>query len=165
MNTVQVPTGGDNETDGERRRCREQWQVLLREGVTLAALQAFHARYKYLVMSRDIQAYRALGALLATADSRAVDTVAPRLFEGIMQALRRPATRGGNANALLHIGGYFKRQLLPEDKYQLLDTVERYRCGEVGFDEPLALLHEYLCWFPNAYIEQQWFLQPPPALL
>lgn len=144
----------------ERRRCDELWQELLRERITLAALQTFYARYKYLIMSRDIGSYQAIGTLLANANKDELPAAAQRLFELIMHALAQPATRGGDVNALLHISGYFKAQLAPDAKLELLDAIEKYRCGEIEFDVPVALLHACLQRFPNAYIEQQLFLKP-----
>ena len=143
-----------------REHCHQQWQELSRTGITVATLQAFYARYKYLIMSRHIASYHAIGVLLADAKKTELPVVAQRLFELVMNALAQPATRGGDVNALLHICGYLKTQLLPEEKYVLLDAIESYRCGEVEFDVPTALLRGYFQRFPNAYIEQQFFLKP-----
>lgn len=150
-------TGNDSP---ECRRCREQWQELLRAGITLAALQAFYARHKYLIMSRHLASYHAVGALLANVRKEELSAVAQRLFESIMHALAQPATRGGDVNALLHICGYLKTQLQREEKIQLLDAIEKYRCGEVELEVPVALLRAHFERFPNAYIEQQLFLKP-----
>ena len=145
----------------ECQRCREQWQELLHTDITLAALQAFYARHKYLIMSRHLASYHAIGALLANVRKDELPAVAQRLFESIMHALAQPATRGGDVNALLHICGYLKTQLQRQEKIQLLDTIEKYRLGEVEFDVPVALLHAHFERFPDAYIEQQLFLKLP----
>lgn len=144
----------------ECQRCRAQWQELLCGGITLAALQAFYARYKYLIMSRDLASYHAIGALLANANKEELPAVAQRLFESIMHALAQPATRSGDVNALLHICGYLKTQLQRDEKIYLLDVIEKYRCGEGELDIPIALLRSHFERFPNAYIEQQLFLNP-----
>ncbi len=149
-----------SEESRESNLCREQWRRLLREGVTLPALQTFYARYKYLIMSRNLDSYGAIGALLAKADKDSLPATAQRMFDIMMAALAQPATRGGDANALFHISGYLKRQLLPEEKRALVAAIERYRRGEVEFEEPAALLRFYFRRFPNAYIEQQVFLYP-----
>ena len=85
--------------------CRQQWQELSHTGITVAALQAFYAHYKYLIMSRHVASYDAIGALLANAKKEELPALAQRLFEMIMNALAQPATRGGDVNALLHISG------------------------------------------------------------
>ncbi len=144
----------------ERERCHAQWQALSCADITLASLQAFYARYKYLIMSRHIASYHAIGALLANPDKDDLPEVAQRLLALMMNALALPATRGGNVNALLHICGYLKRQLPAEQKRALLDIIERYRRGEVEFREPVALLRAHFQRFPDAYIEQQIFLKP-----
>jgi uncharacterized protein YbgA (DUF1722 family) len=148
--------------DDDRRtqRCHDHWQELMRTKITLGALQAFYARYKYLIMSRHIASYHEIGALLANANKEDLPAVAQRLFELTMHALSQPVTRGGDANALLHISGYLKAQLSREEKHALLDAIEKYRCGEVEFAQPVALLQAHFERFPNTYIEQQLFLRP-----
>lgn len=140
--------------------CREQWQAMLQMGISIAALQAFYARYKYLIMSRHLATYHEIGTLLAAANKKDLPAVTQQLFELMMSALALPATRGGNVNALLHISGYLKHELQPTEKMELVDTIESYRCGEVEFDVPATLLREHFQTHTNAYIEQQVFLQP-----
>lgn len=142
------------------KRCAAQWQTLLQTGITVAALQTFYARYKYLLMSRNLAAYHECGRLLAHVNKTELDNVASQLFEAIMQTLAQPATRGGDANAFLHISGYLKQQLRAEEKRALLDAIENYRRGEIEFDIPAALLRAHFQRFPNAYIAQQEFLFP-----
>lgn len=148
-----------NREEREQQNFVEQWRILLSADITLAALQTFYARYKYLIMSRHIASYDAIGALLADGKRKDLAAVAQRLFELMMQALSQPVTRGGDANALLHICGYLKTQLHPAEKCELLDAIESYRCGEVELEMPVAMLRAYFERFPNSYIEQQVFLQ------
>lgn len=140
--------------------CYQQWQELSRTEITIATLQAFYARYKYLIMSRDIPTYQAIGRLLADVKKEELPALAQDLFESIMNALAQPVTRGGDINALLHIFGYLKAQLSREEKSTLLDAIEKYRCNEVEFDVPAAMLRAHFQRLPNAYIEQQIFLKP-----
>lgn len=143
-----------------REGCHQQWQELLRTEITIATLQAFYTRYKYLIMSRHVPTHQAIGALLANVKKEELRAVAQRLFESIMSALAQPATRSGDVNALLHISGYLKAQLSREEKNALLDTIEKYHCGEVEFEVPVTLLRAHFQRFPNTYIEQQLFLKP-----
>lgn len=140
---------------------RKQWQVLQQTDITLAALQVFYARYKYLIMSRHIATYEAIGLLLANPNKSDLSAVAQRLFEFMLRALATPATRGGNVNALLHISGYLKNQLQPNEKSVLREAIEAHGRGEVELEVPAAILRDYFRRFPNAYIEQQVFLQSP----
>ncbi|MFT3929662.1 MAG: YbgA family protein [Spongiibacteraceae bacterium] len=140
-------------------RVRDEWQALQREGVTVAALQAFYSRYKYLVMSRHLASYKAIGTLLAQAEARNLAATAQQFFELLLNALSMPATRGGNVNALLHISGYLKQQLSADERRLLRECIERYGRGEVELADPIALLRLHFQRFPHRYIEQQVFLQ------
>lgn len=126
---------------------------------TIAVLQAFYANYKYLIMSRDLSCYREIGVLLANANKQDLSVLKQCLFDAMTKALAIPPTRGGNVNALLHISGYFKKQLSPEGRRSLRDCIERYARGEIELHEPVALLHLCLQRFPNAYLDRQVFLQ------
>lgn len=143
----------------EYRLLQEQWQALLQNQITVATLQAFYARYKYLIMSRHIASYQEIGSLLATANKQNLPAVAQRVFELMQHALAIPATQGGNVNALLHISGYLKKQLAPEEKQNLRDVIAQYGRGDVELEKPVALLRLYFERFPNPYIEQQLFFQ------
>lgn|GEM_PF-2771981 len=138
-----------------------QWrQLLRREPLTLSALQRFHARYKYLVMSRDVGVYRRLGPLLSNADALPLPELAQQLIRWLLRALARPASRAGNSNALLHIRGYLKHRLSREQQRELSDSIAAYRRGEIPLSEPLALLRDHFCNHPDPYIGGQVFLQP-----
>jgi uncharacterized protein YbgA (DUF1722 family) len=130
---------------------------LLRAGPTLAALQAFYARYKYLVLSRDAAAYRRIGRLLA-APAQPLPELAVRLLAEIGAALARAPSRGGNTNALLHIRGYLKRALAPAETRELCASIEAYRRGAAPLAVPLARLREHFGRHPHPYIERQLFM-------
>lgn len=137
-----------------------RWRRLLASGLNVSALQQFYACHKYLVMSRDISAYRRLGSLLARSATRPLPETADAMIGLMMAALARPQTRAGNANALLHIRGYLKRRLDRGGQSELSGAIERYRLGEIPLSEPLNLLQGYFRVHPDAYIAQQVFLQP-----
>lgn len=151
----------EKSTDAASPECQlfcEQWQALSQTDVSVAELQAFYARYKYLIMSRRVTTYHEIGTLLANADRHNLPLVMQGMFEMMRQALAIPATPGGNVNALLHISGYLKRQLSPEEKQSLHETITRYGRSEIELAVPLAKLRAYFQRFPNPYIEQQLFL-------
>lgn len=141
------------------------WRTLCREGLTHHQLLKFYARHKYLVMSRHIPTYQALGRLLADAKREPLDTLVPQVIALIMDALKRPATRRGHTNVLEHIRGYLKRRINAEEKQELGEVIEQYRTGIVPLIVPLTLLKHFFRRYPDAYIEQQVFMQPYPENL
>ena len=142
------------------------WQRLLAEGLNRGALVRFHSRYKYLLMANNPQAYRTLGRLLGSmSKADEPQTIGPRYFSQLMQALRRCASRGTHSNVLQHLSGYFKDALTQQDKAELQAVIGQYQQGVVPLVVPLTLLKHHLRKHPVPYLQQQAYLQPHPESL
>ncbi|MBN1917399.1 MAG: YbgA family protein, partial [Verrucomicrobia bacterium] len=74
-------------------------------------------------------------------------------------------------NVLQHVMGFFKKQLTPDEKQELLDVFEQYRRRTVPLIVPVTLLNHYvrLCGSANRsigdYLAQQYYLHPHPIEL
>jgi uncharacterized protein YbgA (DUF1722 family)/uncharacterized protein YbbK (DUF523 family) len=141
-----------------------QWQALCESGVSKHKLMSFHAQYKYTLMSHDLQACKKLGQILADADMD-VAQMAELYISGFMAALKIKATRKNHTNALLHIHGYFSKQLTAEQRQEMCQQIEAYRIGLMPLIVPMTLIKHYLMLFPKAYIQQQTYLDPYPQAL
>lgn len=142
------------------------WQQLLRQGLSRGALVRFHARYKYLLMAHNPQAYRTLGRQLGSM-SRDDDPlqIGPRYFSQLMQALRRCASRGTHGNVLQHLSGYLRNDLAQADKAELRQLIDQYQQGVVPLVVPMTLLRHHLRQHPDPYLLQQAYLHPHPETL
>ena len=142
------------------------WQHLLAEGLTRQRLQAFHARYKYLLMAHSPAHYKSLGNLLGSM-TRAVPLapLAARYFSELMAALKNCATRGTHTNVLQHISGHLKQAISTEDKQEMQTLIGQYHQGVVPLVVPLTLLKHHFRQHPDRYIAQQAYLQPHPENL
>lgn len=149
----------------ERVFVYHRWQQLLSSGLTPAALVDFHSRHKFSILSHDEQRYRDLGRLVSRAGQDDLESLARQYAESLMAALGRRATRRRHSNVLMHVMGYLKRRLDADDKEELLELIDRYRIGEVPLIVPITLLKHHLRRHPNAYIEQQFYLNPHPQEL
>jgi len=138
------------------------WQQLVKEPVTVHRLTQFHAQYKYLLMAHNYQAYRDLGNLLGTFVGDDVNALADEYILGLMNALRRPASRKNNSNTLMHLQGYFKRDLSKIEKEEMRDAIDEYRQGLVPLYVPLTLLKHHLKVHPNEYLSKQIYFNPYP---
>lgn len=141
-----------------------QWQDLCAQGITRHQLITFHSRYKYLVMSHCLQAYKALGQLLARADLP-LEQQAERYITGLMTALKRIATRKKHANTLSHIQGYFSKHLTKIERKELSEQIKGYRQGLLPLMAPITLINHYLLIHPKEYLANQQYLNPYPATL
>ena len=151
------------ESFAARAAVYRRWRRLMTAGLSRSALQVFHARHKYLVMSRHVPSYRQLGRLLAAPEP--LTRQAEHVLGLTMAALRRPATRAGLVNALAHIQGYLKRRLDAGERAELNAAIEAYRQGTAPLLASLALLQHHFRRHPDPYIEEQVLLRPHPVAL
>lgn len=142
-----------------------RWQELLTSGFTVSKLVEFHAAHKLLLMSHGTVYYRALGRLVAEAKNHRPNRLIDRYGSEFMAALKHIATRKRHANVLMHLMGYFKKQLDRDDKAELLHLIEIYRLGQVPLIVPITLLKHHIRRFPNPYVQQQVYLHPHPMEL
>ncbi|MBK8163522.1 MAG: DUF1722 domain-containing protein [Gammaproteobacteria bacterium] len=149
----------------ERVFVYHRWQQLGRGGLTAAGLVDFHTRHKFILLAHDEPAYRALGRLVAQAGARPIPGLGREYLGAIMAALKKPARAGSHTNVLQHIYGFVKDKLDAEDRRELLEVFEEYRCGRIPLIVPLTLLRHHLRRHPDGYIERQYYLDPHPREL
>ena len=138
------------------------WLKLVEEGISAARLVAFHSRYKYLLMAHSVTAYQRAGRLIADLKTNLPAAADAYILE-LMDGLSRTASRGGHANVLSHLQGYFKTRLDGPSRQELAALVEAYRRGEQPLLAVLVLIQHYLRRFPDEYIAEQVYLEPHPA--
>lgn len=139
-----------------------RWQQLCQSGLSAAALLDFHSRHKYLLLAHHQSAYRELGRLLAKLDNSCLDSLGQRYFSQLMQALAKPAHRGSHGNVLMHMAGYFRKQLSQPERSELVRIIKHYREGHLPLVVPITLLQHHLLRFPQPYLAGQVYLQPHP---
>lgn len=144
-----------------------RWQQLQTSGITAHGLVQFHSRHKYLLMSRNYQAYKTLGKLISNVGGDDVEEISGQYISGLMQALAKTPERSTQCNVLQHLMGYLKRQIDGRDKQELLNSIEDYRDGVIPLIVPVALLRHHLEREPetNDYALQQYYLKPYPHQL
>jgi hypothetical protein len=61
--------------------------------------------------------------------------------------------------------GYFKKQLDPDEKQELVEVIEHYRLGYYPLVVPLTLLKHYVRKYDQPYLQDQYYLNPHPVEL
>ncbi|WKE63947.1 DUF523 and DUF1722 domain-containing protein [Gallaecimonas kandeliae] len=140
-----------------------QWLQLLAEGLSVQGLMDFHRRNKFLLLAHHQRLYRELGPLIAKACQNDLAQVAGDYIRRFMAALARPAKRRDQANVLMHLQGFFKKVLEPQEKAELAALIDDYRQGLVPLMAPLTLLNHHLRRHPLPYLAEQRYLQPYPS--
>ncbi|HVR98627.1 MAG TPA: DUF523 and DUF1722 domain-containing protein [Thermoanaerobaculia bacterium] len=141
----------------------DRWMEGERSGWTRASLMRFHERHKFLLMARNQTGMRRLGRLLGEAGRGDDPADLARLYlDGLTAVMRRPATRRGHTNVLLHLLGYVSDDIDRGDREELAGTIERYRQGLVPLVVPLALIRHHVRRLGTEYLQDQVYLDPHP---
>jgi uncharacterized protein YbgA (DUF1722 family)/uncharacterized protein YbbK (DUF523 family) len=149
----------------ERVFCYHRWKDFLREKPDMGSLVGFHSRHKLLMMAHSPRIYREMGVLVAHGKTLGMEELLQRYEELFMKGLASQATAKKNTNVLMHIMGYFKKQLDSAEKEELLETINQYHDQLVPLLVPLTLLKHYVRKFDQAYLKQQLYLLPHPTEL
>ena len=82
-----------------------------------------------------------------------------------MEALRLKATVKKHTNVLQHMMGYFKKDLTPDEKQELLEILDEYRQGLIPLIVPVTLINHYVRKYGKEYLARQSYLNPHPIAL
>ena len=170
----------------ERVFAAARLRVLLGGSWGLTDLVDFHARHKLQLLAHDPGRYRAAGRVVAAAGAEGSGPRSPATGSGprspatgsgprlsaaaeyrelFLAALAEPATRGRNANALLHAYSRIGRALAAPRRSDLVARIDAYRRGEVPLSVPVALLAHYAAGGDLPWLASQTYLAPYPAEL
>lgn len=83
----------------------------------------------------------------------------------LMGALMMKTTRKTNINVLQHMMGYFKKQLSPDEKQELLELIGEYGDGYLPLVVPVTLMNHYVRKYDQQYLRTQTYLNPHPIEL
>lgn len=146
----------------ERIFCYRRWKDFEQHDGSLSGLVAFHARHKFLILSHSPQLLRELGRLVAQGKQMPLPTMREQYLATFMKALSLQATPAKQVNTLQHVMGFFKKQLEPWEKQELLDLIEAYRQRLLPLIVPITLLNHYIRKYQHDYLLQQVYLSPHP---
>lgn len=137
----------------------------LKESPTVGRLVEFHTAHKLLMMAHSPQIYREMGTLVAHGKEMKLPELLSRYEELFMKGLALHATVKKNTNVLQHIMGYFKRELTPSEKSELLEVIDQYHNHLLPLIVPMTLLRHYIFKYDQQYLKGQIYLSPHPSQL
>ena len=144
-----------------------RWKKMSQQPITLANLQEFHAKHKYIFMSHEQLKAKDLGASLALKKVKDIDIqlLADEYLHNMMKLLKLIATRKNHVNTLHHIQGYLKKYIDAQDKEELTSVITDYRQGLLPLIVPITLLRHHFRRHPHEYINQSYYMNPHPGEL
>ncbi len=149
----------------ERVFALARWRKLLEGGAGLGGLVEFHAQHKFLILSHSARHYQSLGRLVAGAKKVSSQILFSEYQKQLMEGLKLKATPQKNANVLMHMAGYFKKNLSSGEKEELVEVIDRYRRKMVPLIVPLTLISHYVRKYDEPYLKKQYYLNPHPVEL
>ena len=149
----------------ERIFALQRWRDALDQGKSMGRLVAFHTREKLLLLSHSPEHYRSMGKLVAAGKQQPMGQLYDGYERMFVEALALKATPAKHVNVLQHILGYFKKNLVADEKQEMLALIDDYRAGNVPLIVPITLINHYVRKYAEPYLAQQSYLNPHPIAL
>ena len=149
----------------ERIFALKRWRDVLAQKESRGNLVHFHTRHKLLILSHSPRHYEAMGKWVAQAKDLSLKELYQRYQILLMEGLLLKTTPKKNANVLQHMMGYFKEQLSPDEKQELLEVIDRYRQEYIPLIVPITLMNHYVRKYQQPYLKEQVYLSPHPMEL
>lgn len=125
-------------------------------------LVQFHTNYKYLIYAKSQTSYKELGKIVANQDKKDIETILEEYKIGFLKAIALKSSINKTYNVLLHIFGYFKKDLTKEEKEFILTAIDEYKSGIIPLIAVTKILNLYVIRFDEQYLNTQKFLNPYP---
>lgn len=142
-----------------------RWHDMLDGGKTVHSLIDFHSRHKLLYMAHNPTAQREMGKLVAAASQLQPEELFSLYEILLVKTLKTRSTIKKNTNVLQHMMGYFKKQLTPDEKQELVEIIEHYHSSLVPLVAPITLIKHYVRKYGQPYLKDQYYLDPHPLEL
>lgn len=149
----------------ERIFALKRWRDITRGKNTAGKLVKFHTENKLLLFSHSEKHYREMGRAVAGAGENNIEEVFAAYERTMLDALKLRATPGKQTNVLMHMMGYFKKRLSPDEKQELLEKIGEYRDGFIPLIVPVTLITHYVRKYDEPYLKSQTYLNPHPVEL
>jgi uncharacterized protein YbgA (DUF1722 family)/uncharacterized protein YbbK (DUF523 family) len=143
----------------------KRWRDILAAKPAMGTLVDFHTRNKLLIMSQSQKHYRVMGKLVAEGKKMPIKELYNQYQLLLMEAVKLKTSIRKNTNVLQHLMGYFKKQLTPDEKQELLEIFKQYRDELVPLIVPITLINHYVRKYDQPYLKQQTYLNPHPMEL
>jgi uncharacterized protein YbgA (DUF1722 family)/uncharacterized protein YbbK (DUF523 family) len=149
----------------ERVFAAARWRAFVARRPRTRDLVAFHAAEKFAILAHSPARYGELGRLVAKVGRLLTRDSLDQYGRLLMEARASRATRARHANVLQHLAGFFKRQLSPGERAELVEVIEDYRAGLIPLVVPITLIRHHVRRFDIAYLADQTYLNPHPKEL
>ena len=149
----------------ERIFAFKRWRDVLSQKGSRGGLVDFHTRHKLLILSHSPKYYQEMGKRVAHSKDLPLRDLYQQYQTLFLESLQLKTTPKKNANVLMHMMGYFKEQLSPGEKQELLEIIDLYRREVLPLIVPVTLMNHYVRKYDEPYLKEQVYLNPHPIEL
>src|SRR4030043_130260 len=149
----------------ERIFALQRWREVVAKKESRGNLVDFHTKHKLLVLCHSPKHYQMMGKLVAQAKNLPLKELYREYQTLLMESLYLKTSPKKNANILQHMMGYFKEQLSPDEKQELLEVIDLYRKEIIPLIVPITLINHYVRKYDQPYLKKQIYLNPHPLEL
>ena len=125
-------------------------------------LVKFQSDYKYLLMAYHPHSQKKLGRIVANHENLPFEAVVEAYEKELKEALNHPLDPGKNTNVILHIFGYFSKDLTKDERDYFLEEIELYRNMKLPFPALMTLLYGWVVRFKDENLINQKIFEPYP---
>lgn len=129
---------------------------------SMSKLVKFHSENKYLLMAYHQGNQKLLGKIVANHEKKAIEIVIEDYQAVLKKCFSNALRRGRNINMLMHLFGYFKSDLITEEKAYFLEILEQYSAKEIPFRVPLTIIYAWAIRYDKDYLKSQTIFSPYP---
>jgi uncharacterized protein YbgA (DUF1722 family) len=123
----------------------------------------FHSFNKLVLMAHSPRHLKQMGAMVAGGKRMGCAALYLEYEKLLLEALHLKTTVSKHFNVMMHMLGYFRKQLTGDEKQELLEVMEHYKQSLVPLVVPLTLFKHYVRKYDQPYLEQQRYLTPHPV--
>jgi uncharacterized protein YbgA (DUF1722 family) len=118
-----------------------------------------------LILSHSRKHYQQIGKLVAQSEPLIRRERLDSYRDLLLEALRIKTTPNKHSDVLMHLMGFFKKELSPAEKQELLEVIAHYKQGLIPLIVPVTLIRHYVRKYDQAYLKNQYYLEPHPLEL
>ncbi len=143
-----------------------RWRRLMNsDRRTRGGLIEFHTDHKLLILSHNQEIYRRMGRLVADVKDLSLDQALEQYQQLLLKAMQLRTTLKKHVNVLMHLMGYFKKDLSGDEKQELLGIIQEFQSGHLPLIVPITLINHYVRKYDQPYLKRQYYLNPHPLEL
>lgn len=142
-----------------------RWKQTVEGKNEIRRLVNFHTEHKLLIMAHSPSILRDLGRITAETKNKPTEILFDSYFSRFQDAIKLKTTIKKHVNVLQHLMGYFKKNISPPEKKELLEIIDQYHKGYIPLVVPVTLINHYVRKYQEPYLLRQVYLNPHPVEL